>query len=88
MADLKTTSGRPVRACFRNGWLSRRAASATSPLTHSTSMPSSRRMPGPRPEALAVGSSDAITTRAIPASMMASVQGGVRPSWQQGSSET
>ena len=28
IADLKTTSGRPVRACLRKGWLSRRAACA------------------------------------------------------------
>ena len=34
IADLKTTSGRPVRACLRNGWLSRRAAAAISPSTH------------------------------------------------------
>ena len=45
-------------------------------------------MPGPRPAAFSVGSSEAITTRAIPASMIASVHGGVRPVWQHGSSDT
>ena len=33
MATLSTTCGQPVRACLRNGWLIRRAARATSPLT-------------------------------------------------------
>ena len=88
IADLKTTSGRPVRACLRKGWLSRRAASAISPSTKVTSTPSSRSIPGPRPAAFEVGSSEAITTRAIPAATIASVHGGVRPWWQQGSSET
>ena len=45
-------------------------------------------MPGPRPAAFGVGSSEAITTRAIPAATIASVHGGVRPSWQHGSSDT
>ena len=88
IADLKTTSGRPVRACLRKGWLSSRAAAADLAVEKSTSTPSSRRMPGPRPEALGVGSSEATTTRAMPASRIASVQGGVRPWWAQGSSET
>ena len=35
-----------------------------------------------------MGSSEATTTRAMPASRIASVQAGVRPSWQHGSSET
>ena len=35
-----------------------------------------------------MGSSEATTTRAMPASTIASVHGGVRPTWQQGSSET
>ena len=87
IADLKTTSGRPVRACFRNGWFSMRAASAMWPSTKSTRTPSSRRIPGPRPAALGVGSSEAITTRVMPAETIASVQGGVRPWWQHGSSE-
>ena len=88
MAVFMTTSGRPVRACLRNGWLMSRAAAARSPFTISTDTPSSRRIPGPRPLALSVGSSEPTTTRAIRASTIASVQGGVRPVWQQGSSDT
>ena len=88
MADLKITSGRPVRACLRKGWFSMRAASPMWPSTKSTRTPSSRRMPGPRPAAFGVGSSEAITTRAMPAETIASVHGGVRPWWQHGSSET
>ena len=44
--------------------------------------------PGPRPAAFSLGSSEAITTRAIPASRIASTQGGWRPWWAQGSSVT
>ena len=79
IAIFSVTSGRPVRACFRNGWLSSRAAAASSPAANSTSTPPSRSIPGPRPEAFSLGSSEAITTRAIPASRIASVQGGWRP---------
>ena len=79
IASFSVTSGRPVRACLRNGWLSRRAAVASAPAATSTSTPPSRRIPGPRPAAFSVGSSDPITTRAIPASRIASVQGGWRP---------
>ena len=45
-------------------------------------------MPSPRPLAFGVGSSEATTTRAIPAATIASVHGGVWPVWQHGSSET
>ena len=88
MADLKSTNGRPVRACLRWPWLSSLARRATSPPAMSTSMPSSRRMPRPRPEAWSAGSSAATTTRAIPASAIAVVQGPVLPEWQHGSRET
>ena len=88
IADLKTTCGRPVRACLRKAWLRQRARAASSPSATTTSIPSSRRIPRPRPEAFSVGSSEATTTRASPASRIASVQGGVWPWWQQGSSET
>ena len=50
-ADFSVTSGRPVRACLRKGCTARRAAAASAPSANSTSTPSSRRMPGPRPEA-------------------------------------
>ena len=66
IADLNSTHGRPVRACLRNGWLSRRARAASSPSAIATSTPSSRRIPGPRPAALSVGSSEAMTTRRMP----------------------
>ena len=57
-ADFSVTSGRPVRACFRNGWMRRRAAAASGPLASSTSIPASRSMPGPRPLAFSEGSSE------------------------------
>src|SRR4051794_39853381 len=88
IADLKTTSGRPVRACLRNAWLSSRARVASSPPATSTWMPSSRRMPRPRPDAFELGSSEPTTTRPRPAVRIASVHGGWRPWWQHGSSET
>ena len=66
IAIFSVTSGRPVRACLRKGWFSSRAAVASAPAANSTSTPPSRRIPGPRPEAFSVGSSEAITTRAIP----------------------
>ena len=88
IADLKSTWGRPVRACLRNAWLRQRARPASSPSATTTSTPSSRRIPSPRPEAFSVGSSEATTTRPIPAARIASVHGGVCPWWQHGSSET
>ena len=88
MADLKRIHGIPVRACLRKPWLSSRARVASSPSAIVTSTPSSRRIPSPRPEAFSVGSSEATTTRPMPASRIASVHGGVWPSWQHGSSET
>ena len=44
--------------------------------------------PGRGPLAFSLGSSEPITTRAIPAARIASVQGGWRPWWAQGSSVT
>ena len=87
MADLKSTHGRPVRACLRKAWFCWRACAASSPPARSTCTPSSRRMPRPRPEAFSVGSSLATTTRSMPAARIASVQGGCWTLWQQGSSE-
>ena len=59
-ADLRTTSGRPVRACLRKGWLRSRAAAASAPSAQATSTPPSRRIPGPRPLAFSLGSSEPI----------------------------
>ena len=87
-ADFRHTSGLPVRACLRNGCTSSRAAAASPPSTNETSTPPSRSIPGPRPEAFSLGSSQPITTRAIPAASTASTQGGCRPWWAHGSSET
>src|SRR5271167_2379037 len=42
----------------------------------------------PRPDTFSSGSSMPTTTRATPAAMMASLQGGVRPWWTQGSRVT
>ena len=67
IADLNSTHGRPTRACLRKGWLSSRARVASSPSATTTSTPSSRRIPRPRPEAFSVGSSEATTTRLMPA---------------------
>ena len=88
MADLKSTHGRPVRACLRKAWFCWRARAASSPPARSTWTPSSRRMPRPRPEAFSVGSSLATTTRAD-----AGREDGVGARrllalWQHGSSET
>ena len=53
-----------------------RAAAAPSP--SSTASPAARRLSIPRPRTFGSGSSSAITTRAMPASMIACEQGGVR----------
>ena len=87
-ADFIVTSGLPVRACFRNAWLSSRAAAASAPSANVTSIPSSRSTPGPRPLAFSDGSSAPITTRSTPAAMIASVHGGCLPWCAHGSSVT
>ena len=57
IADLNRIQGRPVRACLRNDWFWSFARAARSPSTSTTSTPSSRRIPNPRPEACSLGSS-------------------------------
>src|SRR3569833_3377667 len=84
IADLNSTHGRPVRACLRNAWLDRRARAASSPPATSTRTPSSRRLPTPRPEAFSVGSSDATTTREMPAATIAAGRGGGGPGGRRG----
>ena len=89
IADLNSTHGRPVRACLRNAWLSSRARGgdlavgdvdrrcprrAGSPARGRRPSRSGRRRRRRR-------------ARCRPA-MIASVQGGVLPVWQHGSSET
>ena len=78
-----------MRACLRKGWLSRRAASgdlAVDRVDLDALVAQDAQAAAARPSR--VGSSEATTTRAMPASTIASVQGGVRPSWQHGSSDT
>ena len=60
------------------------SVTSASPIPMLTSMPASRRACTPRPQTKGSGSSTPITTRATPATMMASVHGGVRPWWLQG----
>lgn len=83
---LETTSGRPVVMWQAKGSMSRPASSAHSPT--STRMPAERSLSTPRPETAGLGSVRAATTRRTPARTSASAQGGVRPSWEQGSSVT
>ena len=53
-----------------------------------TAMPAAAMRRWPSPATCGLGSSSADTTRAMPAAMMASAQGGVRPWWEQGSKVT
>ena len=64
---------------------SSRAARAMSPSARSTWMPAARSRAMPWPATSGFGSTQAITTRAMPASISASQQGGVRPWCAQGS---
>ena len=89
IADLNSTSGRPVLGVLAEGLVDQ--AGRVRPPRRRPRPPARPRRAGcprPRPEACSVGSSEATTTRAMPASTIASVHGGVRPTWQQGSSET
>ena len=86
---FRVTSGRPVRACFRNGWLSVRAASALGSVDPDDGDPGLARALRVRGRlAFSVGSSEAMTTRPMPASTIAAAQGGCLPSCAQGSSVT
>ena len=88
IADLKSTQGRPVRACLRNAWLCRRAAQRLvavgdddlDALVAQDAEPAAAGLLG----RVVAGDDDARD----PGPRIASVQGGWRPWWQQGSSET
>jgi hypothetical protein len=54
----------------------------------STAIPAARSFARPWPLTRGSGSPVATTTRAIPAAISASVQGGERPQWQHGSKVT
>ena len=89
IADFRVTSGRPVRACLRNGWTSSRAAAASAPsakLDLDAARRAGSRGRGRTPSRS--GRRSRSTTRAMPAARIASVHGGWRPWWAHGSSET
>ena len=76
IASFRMTRGRPVRACLRKGWLSRRAAVAIGAgREDDLDSAVAQDVAGPGPAAFSLGSSEAITTRAIPASRIASDAG-------------
>ena len=77
VAVLSATSGRPEATRVRKPALSNRASASPGPV--STAMPAASSRAKPRPATRGSGSPVAATTRAIPASMSASAQGGVRP---------
>ncbi len=75
-ASLSSTNGRPSTAWMRNAAFCRLARRSSSPVASSTSTPASRRRAKPLPPTFCEGSPAAQTTRAIPASISASAQGG------------
>ena len=86
IANLSITNGRPVRRWCRYEASCSRTRSSSTPTC--TAMPASRSRAMPVPATRWSGSCTPITTRATPAVMIASVQGGVRPKWLHGSSVT
>src|SRR5262249_27100447 len=74
---LRVTQGIPVRTCLKKGWLSRSASCCSTPVC--TEIPARRNRAIPFPFTSGLGSEEAEITRRTPASMMARVQGGVRP---------
>lgn len=82
-AVLIRTKGWPSSMRLKKPALSSRASASSSPLW--TSMPAARMRARPSPATLGLGSWAAATTRATPAPMSASAQGGVRPWCAQGS---
>ncbi len=83
MAHFNATYGTPVVAYFKNGAMSLRPSVSSTPET--TSIPAARNVSAP-PAATGLGSLAAKTTRAMPAAIIARVQGGVFPVWLHGSS--
>ena len=80
---FKVTSGLRLRRRQTNPALISAASTSQRPV--STSSPAACSCRTPAPATRGSGSSKATTTRRIPAAISASVQGGVRPQWQQGS---
>lgn len=77
IAIFKCTKGRPEVMYRMNASFNCRASASAIPT--STRMPARRSASKPRPHTRGFGSSMEATTRAMPARMMASVHGGVRP---------
>ncbi len=86
-ADFSVTSGLPVRMKWKKARFSRRASSANSSAS-TTSTPASRSRAKPLPATSGFGSSVIAITRRMPARRMASTHGGVRPWCAHGSSVT
>ena len=80
---FNVTSGSCQRMYFANDSFSLRASSCNTPSI--TSMPAARSCLIPLPSTIGFGSRMAVTTRFTPEAVIASVQGPVRPWWQQGS---
>ena len=84
-AIFMRTQGRPRCMREKKPMFSSRAARAMSPSARSTLMPAARSRAMPWPATSGFGSTQATTTRAMPASISASQHGGVRPWCAQGS---
>ena len=85
-ATLSRSQGRPRVMRETKPILSSFASVASSPVA--ICMPAAASLAMPCPATSGFGSAIAATTRATPASISASAQGGVRPKWLQGSSVT
>ena len=89
IADLKSTHGRPVRACLRNAWLSQPRAGgelAAGDVDGHALVAQDAQAAARRPSRS--GRRRRRRRGAMPAARIASVHGGVLPWWQHGSSET
>jgi hypothetical protein len=90
MAAFITTIGSPSSTARKKPRFARTHASPSgSPIpATATAIPAARSRASPCPATGGNGSTAPATTRATPARISASVQGGVRPRWQHGSSVT
>ena len=86
MPALAMTQGRPVVMSLAKGAITSRHSLSRMPVV--TAIPAAASNSRARPACRGFGSSAPHTTRATPAAMMASTQGGVRPCVEHGSSVT
>ena len=86
MAHLTVTWGRCRSTAVKKARLRSRASRSRQGVV--TSTPAAARAAVPPPFTRGLGSRVADTTRRTPARMIASTQGGVRPTWLHGSSVT